>query len=69
MILLAACFLFFCSPVHHARHHHVVTKPPQQSCEQITKDRDKWDRQDDWVSQFPVAQQHRVLQCLSKSKK
>ena len=67
MILLVGCFLFFCPPVHHARpHHRVMTNP--QSCEQITKGHELWDHQDDWVSQFPVTQQRRVLQCLSKIK-
>ena len=75
-ILLAVCFLFiFC----HGRHHQPVAKSyPQtnvgpntrdvngQSCEQITKGFDSWGNQDDWVSEFPVAQQHRVLQCLEK---
>ena len=68
MILLVGCFLFYCSPVHHARPHHRVMTAPQTSCEQLTKGRELWDHQDDWVSQFPVEQQRRVLQCLSKVK-
>jgi hypothetical protein len=73
-ILLAVCFLFiFC---HGHRHRPVAQSYPQtnvgpkmldangKSCEQITKGFDSWGNQDDWVSEFPVAQQRRVLQCL-----
>jgi hypothetical protein len=69
MILLTACFLFFCPPVHHVVHRAPVAAPKTQSCEQIIKGRELWDHQDDWVSQFPIAQQHRALQCLGKLKK
>jgi hypothetical protein len=37
-----------------------------KACDQITKGFDSWGNQDDWVSEFPVAQQRRVLQCLSE---
>lgn len=74
-ILLVACFmLIFCHGSHHPRA--VAKSYPQasvgtrlqdasgRSCEQITKGFDSWGNQDDWVSEFPVAQQRRVLQCL-----
>lgn len=72
LIALTACFLFvFC---HGPRHASVAKSSPPvvvgqqdargKSCAQITKDFDG--NQDDWVSKFPVAQQHRVLVCLGK---
>lgn len=68
LILLAACFLFFCH--HHAPHkQHRVVKPRQDPCEQITKDYDSSVRRDDWVSRFPVKEQHRALVCLDKQGK
>ena len=39
-----------------------------KSCEQITNGFDSWGNQDAWVSEFPVEQQHRVLECLDKKK-
>lgn len=71
-ILLSVCFLFiFCGHGH--RHAHPQTNVPAgyqdargKSCEQITKGFDSWGNQDDWVSEFPEAQQHRVLKCLDE---
>lgn len=60
LIALAACFLFiFCQPPHRS-----VTK--HSSCERFTKGYDSSVKRDDWVAQFPVKQQHRVLVCLDK---
>lgn len=61
-VLLAACFLFFChAPVHH-RHGQRPT-----SCDTILSGfHDSWGNQDDFVSGFPIDEQHRVLVCLDK---
>jgi hypothetical protein len=36
------------------------------TCERFTKGYDSSVKRDDWVAQFPVKQQHRVLVCLDK---
>lgn len=60
-IALAACFLFFCP---HASSHRPA-RPP--SCDTILKGfHDSWGNQDDFVSSFPIDEQHRVLVCLDK---
>lgn len=70
LILLSACFLFvFC---HGPRHKHGprpqenVVSTRGKSCDQITKGFDSWANRDDWVSGFPVDQQHRALVCLDR---
>lgn len=76
-VLLTLCFLLvFCG--HGPKHKAVAKSYPQtnvvpgkfdatgKTCEQITKGFDSWGNQDDWVSEFPAAQQHRVLVCLDK---
>jgi hypothetical protein len=79
ILLVAVCFLLvFCGHGHHG-HRHAQSAPTAQtevgpkqqnargrSCEQITNGFDSWGNQDDWVSEFPVDQQHRVLVCLDK---
>ena len=68
MKILAVCFLLIFCVGHRHRHHTHVAKPHPQTCEQITKGSDSRGNQDDWVSEFPVDQQHRVLECLEKKK-
>lgn len=61
LVVLAACFLFFCqhAPSHRRVHSH--------ACATILKDYDPND-QDAFVKAFPVEQQHRVLVCIEKAK-
>lgn len=59
-LILLACFLFFCqhAPVHRAR---------VAACDEVLKNfHDSWGNQDDFVSGFPIDEQHRVLVCLDK---
>lgn len=72
-IALAACFmLIFC---HGPRHHKHAPRPQSnvvqqqddtRDCDKITKGFDSWGNSDDWVSKFPVDQQHHALVCLDK---
>jgi len=83
ILILAVCFLLIFCGHHPVKHRHAppdVTTTKMtgvkgalqdargKSCEQLTKGFDSWGNQDDWVSEFPVAQQHRVLECLDKKK-
>lgn len=62
LILLAVCFLFvLCPPLQ--KH---GGRDRQKPCEQFTKGYDSTGNRDDWVSQFPADQQHRVLVCLDR---
>jgi hypothetical protein len=84
MKILAVCFLLiFCGHHYAPKHRHAPASSTEtiasgvktkvlntrgKSCEQITRGFDSWGNQDDWVSEFPVEQQHRVLECLDKKK-
>ncbi len=83
MKILAVCFLLIFCGHHHAPKHRAASPSTEtinngvktkvlsargKSCEQITRGFDSWGNQDDWVSEFPVEQQHRVLECLDKKR-
>lgn len=64
LILLAACFLLvFC----HGPHRHVA-KQPKSDCVQIVEAYQEFSTRDAFVSQYPVAKQRHVLQCLDGGK-
>lgn len=68
-ILLAVCLLpIFC----HGPHRHVAkVQPPKSDCEEMVKSYREgfsFATRDVFVSQYPVAKQRHVLQCLDGGK-